>query len=170
MNALNLYLRPAQSHSRWLYGCAFLLILAGAGLGWTTLAEYRLAEHAQERNGKLAASLGAQKVPTMGRVEQENMKRWGQLKMERDFPWEQVFRAVEKSASTDIELLEFKPDKMNRAIGLSGEARNRKALLTYLEQLSKQTALTGVYLTHQQTVQRENLETISFEIKATLKE
>jgi hypothetical protein len=100
-------------------------------------------------------------------LEQEALKRWAQLKIEREFPWPPVFLAVERVASPDIELLEFKPDKINRRIALRGEARNRKALIVYLGALAAQTGLSNVYLTHQQTVARDTLETIAFEMIAT---
>ncbi len=98
------------------------------------------------------------------------LKRWALLQKERNFPWTSIFLAVERTSSTDIELLEFKPDKLNRNIALSGEARNMKALVIYLAELSKQPALKNVYLMHQQTVQRDSLETVSFEVRATLVE
>ncbi len=122
------------------------------------------------RNDKLLAMQAATIAPTASRLEQEALKRWAQLKIEREFPWPPVFLAVERVASPDIELLEFKPDKINRRIALRGEARNRKALIVYLGALAAQTGLSNVYLTHQQTVARDTLETIAFEIKATLVE
>jgi len=170
MDELHHYLRPPATHRNWLTLATLGLVITGVWLTLLAIDQYRIAERVRERNNKLAAIVSTSKVPTMGRVEQDNLKKWNQLKIERDYPWSIVFRVVEKTASTDIELLEFTPDKLNHTIALSGEAHNRKALVNYLAQLSQQTALTNVYLTHQQTVQRDTLETIGFEIRATLKE
>ena len=170
MMNLNIYLRPRVQHTLQLFFGAALLAAAGMWLGWQAYEQHRIVEQAGVRNAKLLAIQSSANAPKIGKGEQESLKQWNQLKIERDFPWALVFSAVEKPANTDIELLEFKPDKLNRVIALGGEAKNRKSLIAYLAALSAQPALKNVYLVHQQSVQRDTLETISFEIRATLQE
>lgn len=170
MTSLTSYLR-ARAHHTVLLGVITVTMLGiSAGLACLALEQHQVVAQATARNDKLLAIQAASATPTTGRAEQDNLKRWTQLKMERDFPWAAVFLAVEKVSNPDVELLEFKPEKLNRKITLGGEARTRKALVAYLEALSKQPALRNVYLVHQQSVQRDALETTGFEIRATLGE
>jgi Tfp pilus assembly protein PilN len=168
MDDLKRYLRPQPKYTVWLLLAVAIGLAASAWLGFLALQQYRIVERAVTRNDKLAAMQNASKAPTPGRAEQEDLKRWTQLKMERDFPWAPLFQAVEKVTGRDIELLEFKPDKLNRTIALGGEAKDRKALVAYLAALSSQRALKNVYLVHQQSVERGALATVAFEIRATL--
>ena len=161
-------LQPRSRHTRWFVLSAVLLLCGSALLGVQAYRQHLLAEQAQHRIAQLRSVQAASVVPKASRNEQDEQKRWAALKLERDFPWEKVFQAVEKVSSTNIELLEFQPDKSNRRIVLRGEARDLKALTAYLEALAAQAALTNVHLTHQQDLVRDRLETVSFEIKATL--
>lgn len=126
-----------------------------------------------ERTEMIADRLGAaqirQPVPKKSRTAQEEQKRWAALKTEREFSWLSVFAAVEGAASENIELLELLPDKAAGRIVLRGEARDQVSLLTFIDALDEQDALDKVHLTHQIKKKREHLETISFEVKATMK-
>ena len=51
---------------------------------------------------------------------------------------------------------------------LRGEAKSIEGLLAYLHDLTAKTGWSGVHLTHQEKVKHGALETVSFEIKATL--
>ena len=153
MDDLKRYLRPQPKSTSWLLLGIAVGLVAAAWLGFLALQQYRIVERAAARNDKLAAIQNASKTPPPCGL-QENLKRWTQLRMERDFPWAPLFQAVEKVTGHDIELLEFKPDKLNRTIALGGEAKDRKALVAYLAALSSQRALKNVYLVHQQSVER----------------
>lgn len=170
MTGLNNYLRTPARHTLWLVSAAGVIVALGAWLVFMVFEQHRLVDQAVSRNNKLLAMQASSKAPTTDRAEQESQKRWAQLKIERDFPWPAIFKTVETVASPDIELLQFKPDKLNHTIALGGEARERKALISYLSALSMQPSLKNVYLVHQQSVQRDRMETISFEIRATLRE
>jgi hypothetical protein len=145
-----------------------LLICLAVWLG--LMAQRRQAENqaVQTRIEQLQARQAALAAAKPTRTEIDLQKRWTTVKLERDFPWVKVFQAVERASSKDIELLEFQPDKRNRLIVLRGEAKDQTALVSYLESLAMQASLANVHLLHQETVTRNRLETISFEIKATL--
>ena len=170
MKGLTTYLRPPARHEFFMWSTACALLATSVGMGFFAFQQHVIVEQVTSRNNKLLAMQASSNVPTSTRGEQDNAKRWAQLKIERDFPWSSIFRAVEKAASPDIELLQFKPDKLNRQIILGGEVRNHKALVAYLDGLSKQAILKNVYLAHEQSVQRDTLETVAFEIRATLVE
>jgi hypothetical protein len=168
MQGLNLYLRPQPKYPLSLWLIVMVALTVGAALCFMAYQQHRLIEQGASRNSKLQALHASANLPTLSQADQINQKRWAQLVMERDFPWTSIFAAVEKAASPDIELLQFKPDKPNHSIALSGEAKNHKALVTYLSVLTAQPALKDVYLLHLQNVERGSLETVSFEIRATL--
>jgi len=168
MADLSRYLRPYWHSSPWIWAAVLLLACMAAWLAGQAYELHTQALETQDRVEKLLARQAelAKFKPTP--KELDELKRWTALKLERDFPWQKVFKAVERANSKDIELLEFQPDKRNRVIVLRGEARDLAALVSYLERLTLQAGLREVYLVHQQTVARDRLETVSFEIKATL--
>jgi len=168
MTPMQNYLRPKPRRTAWLW-LASLSLLAFAGwIGSTAFVRHQSLMQLQQQQSDLLAQQAARAVPAPNHQEQEEQKKWAQLRAERDFPWNGVFKVVEKVATPDIELLEFRPDKLNKNIVLKGEARNLAGLLAYLDALNSQSGWSNVYLAHQQTVQRGTLETISFEIKGTL--
>ncbi|HEY8023548.1 MAG TPA: hypothetical protein VIF60_03210 [Burkholderiaceae bacterium] len=168
MNPLQNIIRPKPRRTALLWLASLVLLALAAGAGTLAYMRHQSVEQFQALRTALAAQQAAQVVPAPNQQEQMEQKKWAQLRLERDFPWNGVFKVVEKVATPDIELLEFRPDKLNRTIVLKGEARNLAALLAYLDALGNQSGWSKVFLAHQQTVQRGTLETISFEIKGTL--
>jgi len=167
---LTTYLRPQVRSNLGIWLPGTVLLVAGIGLSVLAYRQSILNTQLTARNDKLVALQSKAAPPVASLAAQEDMRRWAQLKLDRDFPWTPVFRAVEKVASPDIELLQFKPDKLNRRISLGGEAKSHQALVAYLDALSMQPGVKNAYLAHQQTVARDTLETFSFEIRATLAE
>lgn len=166
--SLEVYLAPRPRHglALALAVCGLALVAAALGLlGWQQLGKTRRLE---TQLAHLQQEQAAHKVPPPSRQQQDEEKQWTQLRLERDFPWDKVFRAIERTSSPDVELLEFHPDKPNRVIVLRGEARNLDGLLAYLDNLTVKTGWADVHLTHQEKVKHGALETISFEVKATL--
>lgn len=94
--------------------------------------------------------------------------RTADLQTERNFPWNQVLWVVEQGVNPDIELLEFVPDKATRQILLRGEARDRQALMKFMEALAAQPLMHNVHLASQERIKRERIETWHFEVKATV--
>jgi hypothetical protein len=160
--------RPPLPRSAWLLPIA--LFAAACALGaYGTAASSRLAS-LQVRNDALLATQSAKPAPRARPADIEFQKRWSDLVRERDFPWERIFAAVERADRTTIELLEFRPDKRTRWILLRGEARDTNALTSYLEALSDDPSVGSVYLVHRQTVVRNPLTTVGFEVKVRLRD
>lgn len=168
MHSLKHYLRPPPALD-WRY---WLLIAAMcAGTGWIAhraLLAHDASERSEARALRTAALQARQAAPAAKKLEPALAKRWAALQAERDFSWGDMFAAVEKAGSDDIELLAFEPDKPNHTIVMKGSARDQKALLSYLDALAQQPTLRNVHLTHQQSAKRERIETIMFEVKAAI--
>lgn len=168
MDHLSHYLKPRM---RYVSQLGLLALLLTAGAAFLCVKIYKTHERVAQNVLKieqLQANQVPLVVPKMSRAQEEDQKRWAALKLEREFAWPPLFLAIERAGNADIELLEFHPDKASKRVILRGEARDHKALMTFLEKLESQTILKNVHLTHQENVARERLNTVTFEIKATL--
>ncbi len=162
------YLQPRLRYSWQLWSIVVFIVGAACWAGFEAFQEYQQTMRIAERTDKLRASQAKTVAPKPSKQEEADVKKWADLKAERSFAWEPLFQAVERSANAEVELLEFQPDKSSHIVSLQGETKNQKALLTFLSTLAAQPALQNVHLVHQQSVVRDRLETVSFEIKATV--
>jgi hypothetical protein len=168
MDELSHYLKP-PAQGTWRIGLLVtLLALAAAYLGLQAFRQHQAAGRAVFKTEQWRVAHEARPPPKLSNKAIEEQKHWTDLKAERDFPWDTLFRAVERASSENIGLLEFQPDSASRRVILGGEAKDRAALVVFLQALSSQGALKDVHLTHQQTTVRDRLETQAFEIKATI--
>ena len=165
---LEAYLAPRPRHGVALALAVCGLALVAATLGLLAWRQFDKTRRLETQLAQLQQEQAVHKIPPPSRQQQDEEKQWVQLKLERDFPWDNVFHAIERTASPDIELLEFHPDKPNRVIVLRGEAKHVDGLLAYLDNLTVKTGWADVHLTHQEKVKHGALETISFEVKAIL--
>lgn len=164
----NKYLAPRPRRSSALL---MLIAIFLAGATYFVMDVVRHEAEVRSLSNKLEKLAQTSNLPAKLKLSSRDLefqKKWLQLAAERDFPWKSLFQAIERSSGKEIELLEFVPDKNSRLIILRGEARHLNALTDFLEKLSRQRGLTGVHLSHQEAIQRERLETVSFEIKAKL--
>ena len=165
---LEFYLVPKP---RRTFGIGLIVVAIAAIVLWLVLIDWRQygrSKLVDDQLHKLQSERAAHMMSTQSHQQTDEAKQWALVRVEKDFPWERVFRAIERTASQDIELLEFHPDKINRTIVLRGEAKHVDGLLAYIQDLTVKTSWTNVHLTHQEKVRHGALETISFEIKATL--
>lgn len=167
-NNLSAYLRPRPRHFFALSLLVSLMFAAAAFLAWQAFQTALHTGELQKRADELQSAQARAQLPKPSLKDESEHKQWMEFRLERDFAWSRLFQALEQTANANIELLEFRPDKRNRSVILIGEARDRKALTAFLAALSAQSALGNVHLLHQQTVVRDRLETISFEVKASL--
>ena len=122
----------------------------------------RHADRLRAVDGMLARAHAAQATPTLSKAAEVE---WQSIRQELDSAWPKLLVALEKTASKDIELLEFHPEKTTGWVTLKGEARNHAGLQSYLAVLATQPDFRDVHVTHWQTIEREQLETVEFEIK-----
>jgi Tfp pilus assembly protein PilN len=168
MDQMKRILRPPAITGRRYWLAVFVLC---ALTGWVALLALRAdkaAGRVAQRVVQVQAAQAKQVVPVAVPIEPAVLKRWKALQAERDFSWGDVFAAVEKAGSEDVELLAFEPDKANRTIQLRGEARDQKALLAFVEALAQQPTLKNVHLIKQQRNKRDSVETLVFEVKAAI--
>jgi hypothetical protein len=170
INRLESYLRPRPRLSRRFWAIPLVLGASAIAIAGMSVRQSGRLEQLRLRNDAFVAAQAVPAAPRPRPSDLEEQKRWAEMRAERDFPWQRVFQAVERADRTNIELLEFKPDKRNRQVLLRGEARDQDALTAYLEALASQPALARVHLLHRQRFARDKLTTIGFEIKATLRQ
>lgn len=101
--------------------------------------------------------------------QQEDQKQWKTLINDMQYPWGQLFQSLERAGNSEIELLQFQPDKTSKNVLLIGEAKNQKSLEAFLIKLERDQNLYDVHLSHQEYIKRDRLETVGFEIKAITK-
>lgn len=169
MNSPERYLRPRPRLSASLWLLPLGLLAASLALGMHGISASSSLASLQAHHDALVAAQSLKPVPPARPADVELQKRWKELLVERDFPWQGVFAAVERVDRTSIELLEFRPDKRTGRIVLRGEARDVDALTGYLEALSSDPSLEKVHLVHRQLIARNALQTVGFEIKARLR-
>lgn len=152
-----------------------LLVLCSLGFLLASLYIFSLFQAREEERNLLSARL--ERMRSTGRMppklvvsprDLEFQKKWSQFNAEREFPWRNLFQAIEKSSNKRIELLEMVPDKNSRLVILRGEAKDLSSLTEFIQKFSDQKGVVGAHLSHQELIVRERLETISFEIKAKL--
>ena len=170
MDNLSSYLAPRPTYRLLFWLLSIALFSGTVWFGFEAFRQFERGERAIVQYENLVAAKAKANAPTLGHLEQEGQKRWAALKVERNFAWEPVFLAVEQTASPDIELLEFRPDKTRRRVEMRGNAKDRKALTSFLAALAEQPSLGKVYLAHQKSVARGGLEAVTFKINATLVE
>lgn len=170
MSELVDYLKPSGRHNRVLGLLAVSLLIGSIMLSLSAWEIYRVSEKKQARQQRLLVAQAKKIPPKPTRQEEGEQKRWAELRQERDFNWNHIFIALEKTVTPGIALLEFEPDKRNKIIVLRGEAKDRNSLTSFVANLAQQGSLDKVHLVHQQNLSTDHLETISFEIKAALME
>lgn len=155
-------LRPRAKRSPILIGLGVACLAASIGLGWQTrVLQQQQAAQALAEAKRQAAHQSARPV-----LSPQAQQAAATIRAELTYPWPTLLLAVERTANKDIELLGFSPDKKAGTVALRGEARTPEALVAYVGELAKQPGLSRVHLVVQQTVIREQLQTVEFEIRA----
>ena len=163
-------LRPRARGQCWTWLAALVIV---AGAGWGGHLGLMAQAQAQRSEAILQQAIAKRSVapaPKPTRSETDIARRWQALAAERAYSWYPVFHALEQASSSDIELLEFLPDKASGKLLLRGEARNVEALTSYVSLLARQDVLSEVHLAHQKNVVRGSLELMTFEVRAQVLE
>lgn len=69
---------------------------------------------------------------------EEAERRARLIALELRLPWNELFDAVEQVADPAVALLAVEPDVRRSALRMTGEARNKEAMLRYVKRLAKQ--------------------------------
>ena len=160
------FLRPSNPAPIWL----LLLVVACIAVSFVSLIDFKRQTDSWNEVAQQVVRLktAVRPKPRPSKADDVQREQWAKLSAERGFDWYPIFLALERASTGDIELLEFQPDKANKQLRLRGEARDMKALASYLERLSAQRTITEAYLSHQKKTERDAIQVVAFEIRATL--
>lgn len=152
-----------------------VLLLAGlllAGDAW--IEDSALREKMAEVDGRLAqAKRRADRLEVGRRDSQpENVFSAEESKALRvaigaiRVDWEALYRAIDSAVGEDVALLAIRPSVTGKAVQISGEARDMKAALAFVEALRAEPLAKVALLSHQ-VKQVDPQKPIIFEIAAT---
>jgi hypothetical protein len=82
-------------------------------------------------------------------------------------PWDSLFGALEGAASDEVALLGLEPDAKAGKVVISGEGKDYLAALTYVLNLSRSDALSGVQLVRHEVKPDDPQKPVSFAISAS---
>lgn len=85
-------------------------------------------------------------------------------------PWTTLFQALEAAQTDRVTLLAIEPDVENRTLGVSGEAKDYLATLTYVANLADQKTLARVHLARHEVRRGPQQRPIAFTVSAAWKE
>jgi Tfp pilus assembly protein PilN len=123
-----------------------LAIAADAGLRYERLRD-EIAMVQQPVTATRAAHAGAEPISEQTQRELEAARR---LLQELVLPWDALFRSIEASVDGDTGLLALEPEADKRAVRITGEARNYRAVLDFILRLEEQPGLTQIHLLNHQ--------------------
>lgn len=81
-------------------------------------------------------------------------------------PWDALFGDIETAVVPDVALLGVQPDARGRLVTLEGEARDLKALLTFLARLDAAPGLADAHLTRHEIRLNDPNHPLAFTIQA----
>lgn len=163
----NLMRIPSRAAGAMLAATLLMLAIA-VWCGLLIVQQQTLRDTLRLQSEQLRRATAVKRQPQISRSEQEDLRRWNSLRLERSFTWQPLFSALEAASNPDIELLEFRPDKAGCSVILEGEAKDDSSLVAFIEALAAQPVLKNVHLTHKKAKRRDRLSTLSFSIKAAM--
>lgn len=148
------------------------LVLLAAGLafaGDVALSYRHLRAEAGQLERRLAAAPTAPASPA-GRAPDAAEVTFARETVRRlSTPWETLFAALEGAHSDHVVLLSIEPDAEAGTVGITGEARDYLAALTYVANLAEQGTLQRVHLARHETM-RAGPHRIAFTVSAAWRE
>ena len=88
---------------------------------------------------------------------------------ELTLPWGSLIRALERSTTRDVVLLQLQPDAQQRVLKLTAEAKNREAMFDYVRRLTASGAIAEAHIVSHQVQREDPQRPIQFALQATLK-
>jgi len=151
-----------------------LLALGALAVTWSVLEYGDAREQIRRWEGKLAdtqrlarrslPSFVVEEAPSAG--EAQELKAANAVLDQLAAPWDALFAAIEAASIPDVALLGAQPDPRGRFVNLEGEARDLKALLTFLARLEAAPALTDVHLTRHEIRMNDANRPLGFTLRA----
>lgn len=132
-----------------LPGVVLALVAFGAVLG---LAQWqgRLASDLAALEAEAELASGSRRAIQAAAIDPSRVgdaaRRAGVVAAQLALPWGGLFDAVEASANADVALLALEPDPNRGQLRLTAEARDKDAMLAYIERLQRQPTMARVTL------------------------
>lgn len=161
MKRLHLDFRRAPRAAPWMGRVLLavaLVICVDAGLAYRDLMavlesnQSRLARHAPARP---AAKVSAAEVAAV----RETVQRLA-------LPWDELFHALESSASDTVALAAIEPDTTKGTVMISGDGKDYLAALSYVSNLSRDERLARVELVRHERKAADPAGPVSFAVSA----
>jgi hypothetical protein len=162
--ALNVDFGPHTRSSPWTARVLFAVAAAialDAGLAWHD------ARKAIDANQAALARLPA---GTAQRASKEEVAVARDTVARLAMPWDGLFGALETAASDQVALLAVEPDPKAGKVTISGEGKDYLAALSYVLNLSRSDALSGVQLVRHEVKPEDPQRPVAFSISAIWKE
>ena len=160
---LDIDFRRAGRGSPW---AGRVLLVAAAAVALDTGLAFRDARQLIEQNK--AALAQAQPAAAAPRASKEEVALARETVERLAMPWDGLFGALEAAAVDQVALLGVEPDPKAGKVTITGEGKDYLAALTYVLNLSRSEALSGVKLVRHET--RPEDRAVSFAVSATWKE
>src|SRR5262249_6385984 len=145
LRKLSIDFRPGRRSSPWasraLLAAAVAVVL-DAGL------DYHDAQRAIARHEALLART---QPPGVAKASEEGGACARETVQRLSTPWSELFGALEGATSEQVAILAVEPDPKNGKVTISGEGKDYLAALTYVLELSRSKALSGVQLVRHET-------------------
>lgn len=160
-------IRPASPWAGWLLLAIAVAFIAELGLSYLSARDalaqkqQRLAELGQPAG--IADRTGARSQ----RISAEEIAFAGETIQRLSMPWDNLFTALESTASADVALLAIDPDPASGTVVISGEARDYLAALSYVLELRRARTLSHVHLLKHELRQHDPQRPVAFSISAS---
>jgi hypothetical protein len=161
---LDIDFRRGPRSSPW---ASRVLLVVAAAISLDAGLAYRDARGVIEGNREALARAPA--APA-GRASKEEVALARDTVERLAMPWGSLFGALESAASEQIALLGVEPDPKAGKVLISGEGKDYLAALTYVLNLSRSAALSGVQLVRHETKSDDPQRPVSFAVSAKWKE
>lgn len=159
--------RPAVPGARWAILALALAFTAHLGVSYHGVRkaiaqnDERLAEARRSMDGATrAARASPAPSPDEIRLARDTIQRLA-------MPWNNLFRALESTASDKVALLAIEPEPNSGTVLISGEAADYRAVLDYVSQLGRAEHLHRAHLVRHEREQDVPQQPVAFSIAAS---
>jgi Tfp pilus assembly protein PilN len=94
------------------------------------------------------------------------LKRANEVVRQLALPWDGLFKAIEVFDPNQVALLRIETDVSRHAVTIAAESESFEAMLGYIKNLGKQSALTEVYLIDHQIQEHDVQRPVRFTVSA----
>jgi Tfp pilus assembly protein PilN len=163
MQKLRLDFRRDSATPRWVAPALLAVALAFAGdVGFSFAKNLRL----EKKNEAALARLDPRSLKPARNASAEELAAARETVQRLSTPWEKLLGALESAASDQVALVSIEPDPKAGTVKISGDSKDYLAVLTYVLNLSRAEALSGVQLArHEQ--KNDAQKTVGFSVSAS---